>query len=71
MCYAAKHTRALPTAEIYLGNPGEEVVEWKTRVDLSDFADKPVKMQIEMTDAILYTFQFAVTFLAPGRIFTN
>lgn len=47
------------------------MVEWKTGVDLSDFADKPVKMQIEMTNASLYTFQFAVTFLAPGRIFTN
>ena len=47
------------------------MVEWKTGVDLSDFADKPVKMQIEMTDASLYAFQFEVTFLASGRIFTN
>jgi hypothetical protein len=48
-----------------------KLVEWKTGFDITDFANKPVKMRIEMTDAGLYAFEFEVSDQAPGRIFTK
>jgi hypothetical protein len=49
---------ALVDCNMQYGDQLDRIVTWKSGADVSQLADKPVRLKIELKDADLYSFQF-------------
>ena len=52
---------ALDDCNLQYGDQLDRIIMWKTGADVSQLADKPVRLLFELKDADLYSFQFTVS----------